>query len=249
MNFVSPSELRASLPLGADSAEVTVAVENPSPGASSSASSEVVTSTATLSSAGRILDQSSVGPTVGSSENVMAVGIDTYLARQFAAIPTKLADLPATLPTACAANSAACLQSEGWIAVYSEAQVDAFARAFTGWTYAMANGGSPPSLPTARRTTMRRWPLLKARMVDALGAVFLHLCAQCSFLIWPHSATPRSTPASPLTRHNKSAVPRAALVSSPTEHNTRRGTHKIAACLWLVIPERAFAHQKSGCAR
>ena len=41
---------------------------------------------------------------------------------------------------------------------YTEAQVQAFARAYTGWTYATATGGSPTNFPTKPRTTSRPWP-------------------------------------------------------------------------------------------
>jgi uncharacterized protein (DUF1800 family) len=255
-NLVSPTELVASLPLGAQTGTMTVIVANPAPGGTLSAPAQVTIFSATVASAGRILDQTSFGPTAASIQHVVTVGLDAYLAEQFAATPTTLADLPATLPAVCSANAAVCLQSEWWkaaltsndqlrqrvalalseifvvssfganprsiptfhnilvndafadfstllrditlspamgaylnmlnsekpgydqianqnyaresmqlfttglyllnpdgtpqlnaqgneIAVYSEAQVDAFARAYTGWTYATADGGSP----------------------------------------------------------------------------------------------------------
>ena len=57
-------------------------------------------------------------------------------------------------------NADGTLQLDGSgnpIPTYTQAQVQEFAAAYTGWTYATATAACPPSSPTTRRITWRRW--------------------------------------------------------------------------------------------
>lgn len=72
---------------------------------------------ATPAAAARILDQTSFGPTEAGIQNVELIGINAYLAQQFAQPTTLLAAIPTNpLPAVCLANNSAypCAESEWW---------------------------------------------------------------------------------------------------------------------------------------
>ncbi|HEX7158490.1 MAG TPA: DUF1800 family protein [Edaphobacter sp.] len=116
--FVSSTELMASanLALPAGTTTVPVAVVNPDPGGTTSAtaSAQVQADKATITAAARLLDQTTFGPTLSDIQHVEVVGLNGYLTEQFTTTPTTLALISATPPTPCATNLVPCLQSEWW---------------------------------------------------------------------------------------------------------------------------------------
>ena len=114
--YVSADELQATIPAVTGTTILAVDIANPSPGAASSAVANVtitvnqVTSTA----ASRLLDQATFGPTLTDIAHVQAIGMNAYLAEQFAATPTTLADIPNPQPATCTNVPANCEQSEWW---------------------------------------------------------------------------------------------------------------------------------------
>ena len=111
---VSASELRTTITRNVTT-QVTVAVKNPDPGTTSSATITVPLGTlkATATAAARLLDQASFGPTESTIAHVEQVGLQGYLNEQFAAAPTYLPALPASVPSQCSpeAVSTACVRS------------------------------------------------------------------------------------------------------------------------------------------
>lgn len=67
-----------------------------------------------ISTAARLLDQATFGPTSDSIAHVQSIGASGWLAEQFASLQTVLANLPATLPTQCTNTPATCFESEFW---------------------------------------------------------------------------------------------------------------------------------------
>ncbi len=119
-SFISATELQASYTPAGGASSAMLSVVNPAPGSatSSSASVQLVTVKASLAAAARLLDQATFGVTATDIQHVQAVGLDPYLAEQFATTPTVLADLPNPLPTQCApSNPKPCEQAEWWAAV------------------------------------------------------------------------------------------------------------------------------------
>ena len=114
--FISSGELKATITIAAGVTAVPVAVVNPNPGTVTSAAVNAAISLTTIAQAARLLDQATFGPTLNDIGHVQQVGIDGYLAEQFAVPTTLLADIPATLPVNCvAANTPVpCLESEWW---------------------------------------------------------------------------------------------------------------------------------------
>lgn len=117
--YVSATELQTTTALSAGTTSITVAISNPDPGAVVSASIDVPVGyvAATATQAARLLDQTSFGPTAASIQHVQTVGVDGYLAEQFAAPTTQLAAIPTNpLPALCLANKNArvCAESEWW---------------------------------------------------------------------------------------------------------------------------------------
>ena len=117
--YISATELQATATLTSTTTSITVLVSNPNPGAILSASLNVPVAyiAATATQAARILDQTSFGPTAATIQHVESVGINAYLAEQFAEPATQLAAIPTSpLPTICLAanNARVCAESEWW---------------------------------------------------------------------------------------------------------------------------------------
>lgn len=94
---------------------IPVAVINPDPGGSASASVNTqVTIQAAVTAATRLLDQATFGPTLPDIQHVVSIGVDGYLNEQFTMQPTTLALFSTTPPAACATTLVPCLQSEWW---------------------------------------------------------------------------------------------------------------------------------------
>ena len=71
-------------------------------------------STVSVTTAARLLDQATFGPTSDAIANVQSVGVAPWIQAQLAAGPTTLAVLPNPLPTQCANAPAPCFESEFW---------------------------------------------------------------------------------------------------------------------------------------
>jgi uncharacterized protein (DUF1800 family) len=117
--YVSATQLQCTATLAAVSTSVAVVVSNPDPGAVLSVSLNVPVAyiAATAVTAARLLDQASFGPTVSTIAHVQSVGVNGYLAEQFALPATTLAAVPTNpLPTLCltANNPRVCAESEWW---------------------------------------------------------------------------------------------------------------------------------------
>jgi uncharacterized protein (DUF1800 family) len=113
----SPTQLTctANLTLAQGTTTIPVSVINPDPGtATSSPANAQVTIQAPVTTAARLLDQATFGPTLTDIQHVESVGITGFLNEQFAAQPTTLALIAATPPTACTNNLVPCAQSEWW---------------------------------------------------------------------------------------------------------------------------------------
>jgi uncharacterized protein (DUF1800 family) len=117
--FLSATELQATIPVAANTTSIAVAVSNPDPGASLSVIYNVPISIAltSLSAAARLLDQTSFGPTSAGMQHVRQLGVDGYLAEQFATPTTPLAAIPTNhLPLLCRAinDTVVCAEAEWW---------------------------------------------------------------------------------------------------------------------------------------
>jgi uncharacterized protein (DUF1800 family) len=115
--FVSATELSATISIPSGTTSLAVSVLNPVSGgvASTTTSAKVTTMTTTMTSASRLLDQATFGPTLNDIEQVQQAGIDAYLTEQFNTAPTLLADVPAAPTAICtASNPIPCEQSEWW---------------------------------------------------------------------------------------------------------------------------------------
>lgn len=119
--YVSSTELKATITVASGVTTVPVTVVNPDPGSSSSTTVQAsvrATTTASLASAARLLDQATFGPTLSDIQHVQSVGLNGYLTEQFNTPPTLLPALSsASAPTCTATNTAVCEQSEWWKAV------------------------------------------------------------------------------------------------------------------------------------
>jgi uncharacterized protein (DUF1800 family) len=113
--FVSATELQATVPVATGTTTIAVNVVNPNPGsATTPATAQVVSLKASLTSAARLLDQATFGPTLTDIQHVEAVGLQGYLTEQFALPATIEPDIAATPPTLCATNTVPCQQAEWW---------------------------------------------------------------------------------------------------------------------------------------
>jgi uncharacterized protein (DUF1800 family) len=114
--FVSATELQATIPVATGVTMVAVDVVNPNPGSATSAmaNAQVTALKATLTSAARLLDQATFGPTLTDIQHVETVGLQGYLTEQFALPVTLEPDIAATPPTLCATNTVPCQQAEWW---------------------------------------------------------------------------------------------------------------------------------------
>jgi uncharacterized protein (DUF1800 family) len=95
--------------------QVTVSVKNPDPGATYSVTATVPLGTlqATATTAARLLDQATFGPTASSIRHVQQVGLQGYLSEQFATAWTYLPPLPAQPPSQCSPKeiTSVCVRS------------------------------------------------------------------------------------------------------------------------------------------
>jgi uncharacterized protein (DUF1800 family) len=117
VTFVSSTELRSTGTVTVANGATTVAVTviNPDPGTTTvPATAQVVTVKATLQAAARVLDQATFGPTLTDINHVQVVGVNGYLAEQFAVPTTLLPNISNPPPTPCATNLVPCEQSEWW---------------------------------------------------------------------------------------------------------------------------------------
>jgi uncharacterized protein (DUF1800 family) len=117
--YISSTEIQCTVTLTATTTSVAVLVSNPDPGAVLSAAQNVPVAyiATTVIAAARLLDQATFGPTAADIAHVQAVGLDGYLAEQFAQPTTLLAQIPTNpLPNLCLANNTAytCAESEWW---------------------------------------------------------------------------------------------------------------------------------------
>jgi uncharacterized protein (DUF1800 family) len=116
-DFVSATELTATLTVSASTTSVTVDVLNPTSGGTASGSVNAVVNhaAASLTSAARLLDQATFGPTLTDIAHVQKVGLDGYISEQFNVAPTLLAKIPAAPTAICTATDLLpCEQSEWW---------------------------------------------------------------------------------------------------------------------------------------
>ena len=116
---VSATELQATVTLPAGATSIAVVVSNPDPGAVLSAAMNVPVAyvQATATQAARILDQTTFGPTATAIQHVQGIGLNAYLAEQFATPTTTLAAIPTNpLPALCLTNNnpRVCAESEWW---------------------------------------------------------------------------------------------------------------------------------------
>ena len=117
--YVSATELQTTATVAAGTTSIAVLVSNPDPGAVLSAVQTVPVAylAATPITAARLLDQTTFGPTTAAIQHVQSIGVNAYLAEQFATPTTALAAVPTNpLPTLCftANNPRVCAESEWW---------------------------------------------------------------------------------------------------------------------------------------
>ena len=115
-NFVSATELTATVPVAAGTPSLAVNVVNPtSGGISATVNASISFIAATVTAAARLLDQATFGPTLNDIQHVQQVGIDGYITEQFKTAPTLLPDIAATPTAICTStNLVPCQQSEWW---------------------------------------------------------------------------------------------------------------------------------------
>jgi uncharacterized protein (DUF1800 family) len=120
--FISASDLQATITIPSGTPTPTVRVLNPAPGGVVSNSISATIYLASVTTAARLLDQATFGPTLAQIENVRKTGVDAWITGQFNTPDTPLADIPSPLPAACLPyNSAnACEQSEWWQAALAD---------------------------------------------------------------------------------------------------------------------------------
>ncbi|HEY0760325.1 MAG TPA: DUF1800 family protein [Acidisarcina sp.] len=112
--FVSATQLTAVIVVAPNTPSVTLMVTNPDPGASGSSTLQVPVTRVSLTVAARLLDQATFGPTLTDMQHVQQVGVDGYLAEQFALPPTLLPAITTPPPAVCASSTLQCEQSEWW---------------------------------------------------------------------------------------------------------------------------------------
>jgi uncharacterized protein (DUF1800 family) len=114
--FVSATELRATIPVATGVTTFVVDVLNPDPGgtASPTANAQVGAYKATVQAAARLLDQATFGPTLTDIQHVQTVGLQGYLTEQFSTPTTIEADITTPPPALCTNNTIPCQQAEWW---------------------------------------------------------------------------------------------------------------------------------------
>jgi len=115
--FVSATELSTSITVAYGTTTLSIDVVNPSSDntPSTAATAPVTTTGTTVTSAARLLDQATFGPTLADIQHVEQVGIDPYLTEQFNTPTTLLPAIPDPPTGACNVTSLQiCLQSTWW---------------------------------------------------------------------------------------------------------------------------------------
>jgi uncharacterized protein (DUF1800 family) len=115
-SFVSSIELQATLTIPTGTASLSVNVMNPSPGAATSNAVNVAIYVTTATTAARLLDQATFGPSLATINQVQSTGVDAWITQQFNTPDTPLANIPSPLPALClTANTPTnCEESEWW---------------------------------------------------------------------------------------------------------------------------------------
>lgn len=115
-NFVSSTDLQATVTIPSGTSTVSVSVMNPNPGAMASNSANATINLTTVAVAARLLDQATFGPTINDIKHVQTVGLDAYITEQFNTPDTPLPNIPSPLPALClSANTPTnCEESEWW---------------------------------------------------------------------------------------------------------------------------------------
>jgi uncharacterized protein (DUF1800 family) len=115
--FVSSIELQATVTIPSGTSTLSVVVLNPNPGSIQSNAINAAIYQFSATSAARLLDQATFGPTLTDIQHVQSVGLDAYITEQFNTPDTPLPNIPTSpLPAIClAANTATnCEESEWW---------------------------------------------------------------------------------------------------------------------------------------
>ncbi|SEF64409.1 Uncharacterized conserved protein, DUF1800 family [Bryocella elongata] len=120
--FVSSTELQATITVPSGTTSIGLSVTNPNPGSSSSSTATVSITffTTTATTAARLLDQATFGPTTAAITQVQQMGVSAWIQNQFSQPTTTLAAIPTNpLPTLCFSSNTAysCAESEWWQAV------------------------------------------------------------------------------------------------------------------------------------
>jgi len=114
--FVSATDIQAAVTIPSGTTSLSIAVMNPGPGAVASNSVSATLYLASVSTAARLLDQGTFGPTLAQIGAVQQSGVDGWITNQFKTPDTPLPNIPAPLPAVClAANTpTVCEESEWW---------------------------------------------------------------------------------------------------------------------------------------
>jgi uncharacterized protein (DUF1800 family) len=114
--FVASNELQAMVSVPAGTTTLSVVVTNPNPGSMGSNTTNATVYLTSVATAGRLLDQATFGPTLGTIQQVQTMGVDAWITQQFNTADTPLANIPSPLPAVClAANTPTnCEESEWW---------------------------------------------------------------------------------------------------------------------------------------
>ena len=115
-NYISATEVQATLTAAAGTSSIAVDVLNPAPGAAATATSNVAITvvTVTVSAASRLLDQATFGPTLTDIQHIQSVGLNNYITEQFQQAPTVLPDIASPPPAFCSTAPRPCEESEWW---------------------------------------------------------------------------------------------------------------------------------------
>ena len=114
--YISSTELQANFTPANGATKAAVAVQNPNPGSATSSTVNVTFTVilATVTQAGRILDQTTFGGTLANIQHVQQIGIDSYITEQFNTPTTLEPGGLAPLPADCFNLAIPCEQSQWW---------------------------------------------------------------------------------------------------------------------------------------
>jgi uncharacterized protein (DUF1800 family) len=115
-NFISTTELGATMAVPSGTTSLAISVLDPASETGSATVNVAIASIkATVTTAARLLDQATFGPTLADIQHVQQVGIDAYITEQFNTAPTLLPDISASPTAICTTtNLIPCEQSEWW---------------------------------------------------------------------------------------------------------------------------------------